>query len=156
MTAGGFMNVLPPAFDRGAQRSLSKILRRVAYPVEPFGFMFVQHDPPPALPGGVRGGLGKEPGLFDRLDDGQANEFQCVHGALPPFPLKWLAAAPTPSIAAAELATRGASGLSRSQRRKHIGRNAKNAGRHQPASGEPTDANRAMSQIKAQYAAGIQ
>jgi len=41
-------------------------------------------------------------------------------------------------------------------KKKHIGRNAKNAGRHQPESGEPTDANRAMSEIKAQNAAGIQ
>jgi len=41
-------------------------------------------------------------------------------------------------------------------KKKHIGKNAKNIGRHQPESGEPTDANRAMSEIKAQNAAGIQ
>ena len=45
---------------------------------------------------------------------------------------------------------------SRLTKKKHIGRNAKNVGRHQPESGERTDANRAMSEIKAQKAAGIQ
>src|SRR5882672_12859810 len=82
-------------------KSLAKILPWIAYPVESFGFACVKHDPPPPLPGGVRGGLGKEPGLFDQLDDGQANEFQCVHGSLPPFLLSSLASAPTPSTAAA-------------------------------------------------------
>ena len=41
-------------------------------------------------------------------------------------------------------------------KKKHIGRNAKKAGRHQPESGERTDANRAMSEMKAQNPAGIQ
>jgi hypothetical protein len=40
-------------------------------------------------------------------------------------------------------------------KKKHMGRNAKKVGRHQPAS-EPTDADRAMSEMKAQKAAAIQ
>jgi len=35
-------------------KSLPKILRRVAYPVEPLGFMFVQNDLPPSLLDGIR------------------------------------------------------------------------------------------------------
>jgi hypothetical protein len=60
-------------------KSFPKILRRVANPVEPFGFMFVQDDLPPPLLDGIRNGLGKEPDLFDHPDNGQANEFQDVH-----------------------------------------------------------------------------
>jgi hypothetical protein len=63
-------------------KSLPKILRRVAYPVEPLGFMFVQNDLPPSLLDGIRDCLGKQAGLFDQLEDGQANEFQCVHGVV--------------------------------------------------------------------------
>jgi len=54
-------------------KSLPKVLQRVAYPVEPFGFMFVQHDLPPSLLDGIRDRLGKQPDLFDQLEDGQAN-----------------------------------------------------------------------------------
>jgi hypothetical protein len=61
-------------------KSLPKILRRVAYPVEPLGFKFVQNDLPPSLACGIRDSLGKQAGLFDQLEDGQANEFHCVHG----------------------------------------------------------------------------
>jgi hypothetical protein len=39
---------------------------------------------------------------------------------------------------------------------KHIGRNAKKAGRHQHESVEPMEANRAMSEMKAQNAGDIQ
>jgi hypothetical protein len=35
-------------------KSLPKILRRVAYPVEPLSFMFVQNDLPPSLLDGIR------------------------------------------------------------------------------------------------------
>jgi hypothetical protein len=60
-------------------KSLPEILRRVAYPVEPFGFMFVQHELLAPLLGGIRNGLGKQAGLFEQSDDGQANELQYVH-----------------------------------------------------------------------------
>jgi hypothetical protein len=40
-------------------------------------------------------------------------------------------------------------------KKKHMGRNAKNAGRHHPASG-PTDANKAMNEMKPQNNAGTQ
>jgi len=40
-------------------------------------------------------------------------------------------------------------------KKKHMGRKAKNAGRHHPAS-EPVDAKSAMSEMKAQKAAGVQ
>ena len=52
----------------------TKILRRVADPVEPLGFMFVPRDLPPSLLGGIRERLGKAPDLFDQLEEGQANE----------------------------------------------------------------------------------
>ena len=41
-------------------------------------------------------------------------------------------------------------------KKKHIGRNAKKAGRHQPESGELMEADKAMREMKAQKAAGIQ
>ncbi len=56
------------------KKSLSTILRRVAYPVEPFDFKFVQNALPPPLLGGNRERLGKQPDLFDQLEEGQANE----------------------------------------------------------------------------------
>jgi len=60
--------------------SLSTILRRVADPVKSFGFKFVQHGLAPPLLDSIRDRSGKEPGLFGQFDDGQANEFQYVHG----------------------------------------------------------------------------
>jgi len=53
--------------------SSSTILRRVAYPVEPFDFQFVQTGLPPPLLDGSRNRLGKQPGLFDETDDCQGN-----------------------------------------------------------------------------------
>jgi len=41
-------------------------------------------------------------------------------------------------------------------KKKHMGRNAKKAGRHQPESPELLEANNAISEMKAQNAAGIQ
>ena len=58
---------------------LSTILRRVAYPVEPFDFAFIQDDLLPPLPDGRRNGLGKQPELFDEVDDRQENWFQFIH-----------------------------------------------------------------------------
>jgi hypothetical protein len=59
--------------------SLPKILGRVAYPVESFGFMLIEHDLLPPLPGRIRDDLWQQEGLFEQLDDGKANEFQCMH-----------------------------------------------------------------------------
>src|SRR6267143_2081911 len=75
-------------------KSLPKILRRVAYPVEPFGFAFAQNDLPPPLLDGNRDRLGERPGLIDQLDDCQANELQCVHRRMQQFSLN------SPQIAA--------------------------------------------------------
>jgi hypothetical protein len=69
-------------------KSLSKIFRRVAYPVEPFGFTFVQDSLPPSLPGGMRDRFGKRPSLPDQLNEGQANLFQCVHGPISTLPVR--------------------------------------------------------------------
>ena len=66
---------------------LPTILRRVADPVEPFGFKFVQNDLLPPLLDGIRDSLGKQPGLFDHADDGQANKLQCVHRPIQQFSL---------------------------------------------------------------------
>jgi hypothetical protein len=54
-------------------QSLPRILRRVANPVEPLGFKFVSNHPPSSLLDGVSDSLGKRAGLFDQLEDGQAN-----------------------------------------------------------------------------------
>jgi len=43
--------------------------------------MFVPRDLPPPLLDGIRDRLGKEPDLFEQLEDGQANELQGVHKA---------------------------------------------------------------------------
>ena len=59
--------------------SFPQILRRVADPVEPFGFKSVQNDLLPPLLDGISDGLGKQPSLFDQLADCQVNELQCVH-----------------------------------------------------------------------------
>ena len=64
----------------------TKILRRVAYPVKPLGFNFVSNYPPLPLLDGIRDRLGKEPSLFDQLEDRKANEFQRVHKAVSLIP----------------------------------------------------------------------
>jgi hypothetical protein len=63
-------------------QSLSQILCRVAYPVEPFDFKFVLNCLPPPLLDGFHERLGKEPDLLDQSEDYQANEFQYVHKAV--------------------------------------------------------------------------
>jgi hypothetical protein len=57
-----------------APRLLSKVLRWVANAVEPFSFEFVPGDSLPSLLDGHRERLGKQPDLFDQLNDSQANE----------------------------------------------------------------------------------
>jgi hypothetical protein len=69
------------------KKSLPKVLRRVAYPVEPFGFMFIPRDLPPPLPDGIRDRLGKAADLFDQLEKGQAHELQGLHKAVLLVPL---------------------------------------------------------------------
>src|ERR1035441_9827318 len=80
-SAGGFGWFLCPVLNNKATKlkSLSKILRRVAYPVEPFGLKFVQDCLPLSLLDGIRDGFGKQAGLFDQLGEGHANELQYVH-----------------------------------------------------------------------------
>jgi len=65
-------------------KSLSKILRRVAYPVEPLGFKFVSNRQPPPLLDDIRDRLGKKPTPSDYC---QANELQRIHKAASPVPL---------------------------------------------------------------------
>ena len=55
------------------------ILRRVANPVEPFGFPFVQDRLLLSLLAGVGHRLRQRADLLDELNDGQANVFQGVH-----------------------------------------------------------------------------
>jgi hypothetical protein len=76
-----FSSLISPDNQKTAtnEKSFPEILGRVAYPVEPFGFMFVPLDPLPPMLDGITDRLGKQPDLFDQLDDGQANELQDVH-----------------------------------------------------------------------------
>ena len=65
---------------------LPTILRRVADPVEPFDFKFLQNVLPPPLLDGIGDSLRKQPGLFSQLEGGQVNELQNIHYAfLTPF-----------------------------------------------------------------------
>lgn len=60
--------------DRGVQ-SLSEIFIRVADAVEAFGFLFFVSQRLAFLPDRIRDGYGKEPDLFEQLDDGETDEF---------------------------------------------------------------------------------
>ena len=53
---------------------LSSILLRIADPVEPLDFQFVQNDLPLPLFDGLHNRAGKQAGLFDHLNEGQANK----------------------------------------------------------------------------------
>jgi hypothetical protein len=55
------------------------ILRRVANPVEPFGFPFVQDRLPLSLPAGICNRLGQRADLFEQLNECLTNELQGVH-----------------------------------------------------------------------------
>jgi hypothetical protein len=74
-----FKPAFGPVQSNGVSQSPPHILRWVAYPVKPLGFKFVSNQPPPPLLDRIRDRLGKRPSLFDELDDGQANELQCIH-----------------------------------------------------------------------------
>jgi hypothetical protein len=45
--------------------SLSKVLRRIAYPVKPFSFDYFQSELPSALLESCRNKMWKQPGLFE-------------------------------------------------------------------------------------------
>ena len=62
--------------------SLPTILRRVAYPIEPFRFEFVPDDLSPPVLAGIGERSGKQPGLFNQVDDCQANDLQRSHRVL--------------------------------------------------------------------------
>jgi hypothetical protein len=53
--------------------SFAEILRGVAYPVEAFGFEYVQGEPPPPLLEGSRDRIGQQPGLFEKAYRSLAN-----------------------------------------------------------------------------------
>ena len=55
---------------KGAPHSPARILRRVAYPVEPFGFKLVPRELPPPLLNGQRDRLWQRPDLFGQVNDG--------------------------------------------------------------------------------------
>jgi hypothetical protein len=55
------------------------IFRRVANPVQPFGFPFVQDRLPLSLLAGVCHRLRQRADLFDQLHESQANVFQDIH-----------------------------------------------------------------------------
>ena len=59
--------------------SLSKVLRRIAYPVEAFGFEYAQGEPPPPLLEGNRDRMGKQPDLVEKANRRPTNELQYMH-----------------------------------------------------------------------------
>lgn len=59
--------------------SPASILRRVAYPVEPFDFELVLRQLPPPLLKGKRDGFWHEPGLFEQFKNRLADEFKDMH-----------------------------------------------------------------------------
>src|ERR1044071_4228956 len=75
----GFHKMQIGPLPRIGFKSLPKILRRVADPVEAFVFKFDQKAPTPPLLDGHRDSLGKRPGLFDHLNQRPAQELQSMH-----------------------------------------------------------------------------
>jgi hypothetical protein len=65
-----------------APESFANVFRRVADPVEPFGFLLVKNELSPPLLTGIGERSGKQPGLFDQVNEGQTNELQRVHGVV--------------------------------------------------------------------------
>lgn len=61
---------------KGALRSPSCVLRRIAYSIEPFDLKLPARDSPPPLLKGQRDGLWQQPGMFSQVDDRQANKLQ--------------------------------------------------------------------------------
>jgi hypothetical protein len=59
--------------------SLSKVSRRIAYAVEPFGFECVQGELPPPLLEGNRDSMGKQPSLFEKASGRLADKLQYMH-----------------------------------------------------------------------------
>jgi hypothetical protein len=61
--------------NAAGKTSLAAILQRVANPVQPFGFIFIQDTLPLPLPDGFRDGFWNQANLLDPLDEGQVNKF---------------------------------------------------------------------------------
>lgn len=59
--------------------SPSSILRRVAYPVEPFDFKLLPRELPPPLLKGNWDGFWQQPGLFEQVKDRAADDFKYIH-----------------------------------------------------------------------------
>jgi hypothetical protein len=63
--------------------SFAEILRRIAYPVEPFGFEYVQGDlPPPSVEGNCHR-LGKQAHLLEEANRHLVNVLQYLHRPAP-------------------------------------------------------------------------
>jgi hypothetical protein len=58
-----------------AIKSSPAILQRVANPIQPFGFTFVQDSLMLSLLDGIRDSFGNQADLLDQLEKSQANEF---------------------------------------------------------------------------------
>ena len=59
-----FLRTIIRSFPSTGLKSLPAVLRRIAYPVEPFDFKFVQNGLLPPLLEGQRDRLGKQPGCL--------------------------------------------------------------------------------------------
>jgi hypothetical protein len=59
--------------------SFAQVLRRVAYPVEPFGFEKVPGGLPAPLLEGNRDRMGKQPSLFEKANHHPITELQYMH-----------------------------------------------------------------------------
>ena len=66
---------------KGASLSPASILRRVAYPVEPFRLELVPREFSPPLLKGQRDRLWQRPDLLGQVNDGQADQFKCIHNS---------------------------------------------------------------------------
>lgn len=52
-------------------KSLAEVLPRITNPIEPFHFMFLQHDLEPPPSDGIHESLGKRPSLLEHLEERQ-------------------------------------------------------------------------------------
>ena len=80
--------------EDGRSTSPANILRRVAEPVEPFGFKFLQNDLPPPLRDGRPDRSGQPPGLFAQVEENPADALQGVHWRKQRFSLNCPQSAP--------------------------------------------------------------
>ena len=61
--------------------SPASILRRVAYPVKPLRLRQLTRQLPLPLLQGERDRLRQQPGLFDKVNERQADQFECNHSS---------------------------------------------------------------------------